>query len=180
MENLKNKMNRYLGQEIPLAIFDDYENPDDFYVGFLLALDSEFVLINAIDKYGEEDGFRAIAVDDIFSIQEYTLYINRLMRLFHLKNQHRVEIAAGSENALHNLLQHAKSKQLSIEINGDENQMGYVTDFDRDTLTIHATNHYCDDLGLSYFTINNIHLITCSRKALRDVDLLHMHEKNKG
>ena len=70
---------------IPLGAFYD------FLAGFPVAFDDNYLILNCIDVYGEDNGFIMLSMSDIIRIDLDSEYEHKLIRLYQQKQKKTVQ-----------------------------------------------------------------------------------------
>lgn len=177
-EYIYKELKNYAGTDKLISIYDDIDDVNSFYLGFIIDIDDDFVLIDAVDTRGLEDGFKLIGLSDVFLIQNDIMYSEKMMKLFKLKNQEKDTIDVIKNNVFLSLLKKAYEESLLVEINEDENYIGYVKEY-KTGLKIDVISEYGDDIGPTYIDSENINFIECKSRHLRDIELLYGKNKIK-
>lgn len=172
-KEMKKRLNSLVGKDILVSIYDDTDEPDTFTLGYLLQMDDNDILINIIDQFGQENGLCTLNLDDIFIFDEDKMYIEKMQKLFTIKNQKRRYIANLGANPMFTLLKYAVDNHLLIEVNNDDNYMGFVSGFSEDILVLNVIDNYCNDLGDATIDMNHINILTCQDNYLKDLQLLY-------
>ncbi len=61
-----------------LSIYDNKNEIDKFYVGYVVDLFDDSILLYSFDENGEKDGYLLIRLVDIFKIEKESIYLNNL------------------------------------------------------------------------------------------------------
>ena len=61
-----------------LSIYDNRDDIDKFYVGYIVEIFDDSILLYSYDENGEEDGCLLIRLVDIFKIEKESAYLNGL------------------------------------------------------------------------------------------------------
>lgn len=166
------ELKKYIGTDTLISIYNDEFDNELFYLGFIVDAD-DYVLINAIDTRGLEDGFKLIKSSDVFLLQNDIMYSEKMMKLFKLKNQKRETIDVMENDTLLSLLKKAKEENWLVKINDNVNYIGYVKKIKKDLLIIDIMTEYGSKIGLSYIDTKKIDFIECKNFKLRDLELLY-------
>ncbi len=62
-------------------IYNDSEDIESFYVGYIVAVDEQSVIFESISKLGRQDGFYCIPIESIFALNYKTKYLNNMRKL---------------------------------------------------------------------------------------------------
>lgn len=142
-------------------------------LSFIIAVDKEFVLLNPVDKHGEEIGLLLINLSNIFMFDYDLEYAKKVMKLFELKNQQKKALEVLNSNALFSLFEKAIEQKGLIEINNDSNYIGYIKKYNEELLELELMDNYGNDLGIAYIDINRINVVQYRDLYLRDLELLY-------
>lgn len=169
---MQKRLEALVDTEILVSIYTDTDEPNSFTLGYLLEIDNDNILINMIDSFGEENGFCTINLNDIFIFDEDKMYSEKMQKLFTYKNQMRKYIANLSSNPILDLLKHAVENNLLIEVNEDDNYIGYVSYYSEKTLVLKIMDNYCNDMGTATIDMENINTLKCQNRFLKDLEIL--------
>lgn len=61
--------------------YTDVENTDKFSVGYIVDIDEQYIVIEEIDPYGNNDGWSCFYLDDIIRYQVKSRYLDDLSKL---------------------------------------------------------------------------------------------------
>lgn len=172
-ESMKRRLSEYIGTDVLISIYDDDDEPESFSLGFVLAVDDNFVLLNAVNKYGENIGFLLVNLESIFLFNNDLMYSGKVMKLFKLKNQHKETLEILNNDILLSVLETVKMQKCLIEINNDDNYIGYIKEYNNELLTLNSIDNYGNHLGLAYIDINHINVAQCRDMYLKDLELLY-------
>jgi len=75
-ELLKLKSNNKL-----CAIYKNSENPDNFIVGYVVAVDKDFYAFKAVDSNGNSDGLYCLQVCEVIKIETDSKYLKKMQKL---------------------------------------------------------------------------------------------------
>lgn len=174
-KDMKKRLERYINTEKLISVYTDADDTSSFTLGFIIQIDDEFILMNMINKFGEEDGFSLINLDDIFSYDDDKLYSGKVLKLYTMKNQVRKQIDDLENSTINNLLKYAQNNNYLVEVN--EDIIGFVNYFSDDILELNLVDIYAQKLGMACIDINNINVIDCQSKYFKDIEMLIQSEK---
>lgn len=172
-QNIEKKLREYIGQDKLISVYSDSSEPDCFDLGFVLAVDDDFVLLNDVNRFGEETGFILCNSDDVFMVCYDVPYAEKLKKLFVLKNQQRRKINIVNGDLLVSLLAYANKNDRLVKVNDDDDCIGYVKDYQNQTLELQMIGNYGEDLGVSYLDFDNINILETDTEFLKDLMLLY-------
>ncbi len=166
------KLSAYVGNDELISVYTNVDKSDLFTLGYLIEIDESNVLMNMVDRYGEEVGFCIINSDDIYNFEQDRMYSGKIEKLFKLKKQKRPYISNSESNLMANFLKHAFDNHLLIQVNEDDYYIGYVKDFSNQVLTTERFDSYGDEIGVSSLDMNNVNSLKCQTKYLKDIELI--------
>ena len=172
-KEMHRQLSAYAGTDMLVSIYSDTDEPDSFTLGYLLEIDNDNILLNMIDSFGEENGFCIINLDDIFVFDGDKMYAEKMQKLFLIKKQKREYIEDKNGSPMLDFLKYACENRLLIEVNEDDNYMGRIVSFSDDTLVLDLTDHYGNDMGTAVMDMNNINILKCQNRYLKDLELLY-------
>lgn len=165
------KLSSYIKSDVLLSLYTNVDEPDIFTLGYLLEIDENNVLINMVDRHGEEIGFYLVNSDDIYNFEHDKMYSGKIEKLFRLKNQKRKYIAKTESNPMETFLKYTFDNHLLIQVNGGDYYIGYIKDYSNHVLTLNRIDNYGDDMGFSSLDMNNVNSLKCETKSLKDIEL---------
>lgn len=172
-EAQQKKLKEYIGQNVLVSIYPNISEPEYFDLGFVLAVNDEFVLLNTVSQFGEETGFLLQCLDDIFMVCQDARYAEKMEKLFQLKKQNKRTINFYMDDLLTDVLMYAKENPCLIQVNNDDNYVGYVTDCQDQVLELHMIGQYGENLGTAYIDFDTINILDMDTVYLRDLQLLY-------
>ena len=171
-KEMKQMLSSLVNKDVLVSFYTDPDEPDSFTLGYLLQMDNDNILLNMIDSFGEENGFCTINVNDIFIFDGDKMYSEKMHKLFMIKNQQRKYIELFETTAIANLLKHVMDNNLLVEINEDDNYMGHVSYFSKETLVLNIIDNYCNDMGTATIDMTSINTLKCQNRYLKDLELI--------
>lgn len=172
-EAQQKKLKEYIGKNVLVSVYSDISDPEYFDLGFILAVSDEFVLLNTVSQFGEETGFLLQCLDDIFMVCHDVRYAEKMEKLFYLKKQSKRTIDIRSDDLLTASLTYAKENPCLIQVNNDDDYIGYVTNHQEQMLELHMLGDYGENLGTAYIDFDTIHILDMDTIYLRDLQLLY-------
>jgi hypothetical protein len=169
------ELNDFIGTDTLVSIYSDTEDPDSFTLGYILQADKDYVLINMIDSLGEENGLCIININDIFVFVNDKMYSEKIEKLFKLKKQVRRDIGKTDIDSVTSFLKYAANNNMLIIVNDDDNFMGFVAQFSKETLVLKLVDNYGSDVGTATINMNNVNTLDCQTKHLKTLELLTSH-----
>lgn len=170
MMKVKDLLNKLLDEsqrkQTLLSIYDNRDDIDKFYVGYIFEIFDDSILLYSYDENGEEDGYLLIRLVDIFKIEKESAYLNGLNILVKqnastnrdpdnkFKNDGEEGIAEVAS------ICHEQRILVTIKLIYDDFIVGYVVEKDDEYLLIeeYSKNGARDGYNLIWFRdIQNIH-----------------------
>lgn len=180
---MNNEMRRLLeplcGEDAIVSVYCDNRNSDTFFLGYLLDMDDDDLLLNLLSPGGEEDGYAVICQDIIFTAGEDRPYGAKILKLSLLKGQKKKPLptARAEGSALYDLLAYAYAQQAVVWINFDRNLTGVVENYTDDSLTLVQVDEFGKEYGRTVIDTDAVMLLRCRTAELRDIELLRRAEK---
>lgn len=175
---MRKRMERYIGTDTLISVYTDANEPDKYTLGFLLQIDDHYLLMNKVNRFGEEDGFCIISIDVIFAYDDDKLYSGKIKKLLSLKNQLRKEIRELDHSVMISLVKYAKDNHFLIEINEDNSYIGFVTYYSEEIVELELIDIYAKKIGTACVDTENISMIACQEKYFKDIELLLQLDSN--
>lgn len=170
MMKVKDLLNELLGEsqkkQTLLSIYDNKDDIDKFYVGYIVEIFDDSILLYSYDENGEEDGYLLIRLVDIFKIEKESAYLNGLNILVKQKdstnreqnNKFRNDGKEGIAEVIS--VCHEKRILVTIKLIYEDFIAGYIVEKDDEYLLIekYSKNRARDGYNLIWFRdIQNIH-----------------------
>lgn len=171
-KDMKKRLESYINTDILISVYTDVDELDKFNLGFLLQIDDDYLLMNMVNKFGEEDGFCIINLDGIIIYDDDKLYSGKIKKLFAIKNQSRKEIKDLDKCVINSLLRYAKSNNYLVEVNEDNSYFGFVSYYSDEILELNLVDIYAKRIGTACIDIEHITNITCQDKYSKDIEML--------
>jgi hypothetical protein len=171
-EEMSKRLSAYVVTDTLVSFYTDTEDPESFTLGYLLQMDKDYALVNMIDSLGEENGFTIINMNEIYVFVADKMYSQKIQKLLKFKKQERRYIENTDINSIICFLKYAASNKLLIIVNEDDNFIGHVVDFSKDTLILQLFDSYGSDVGTAVIDINNVNTLDCQTKYLKSLELL--------
>ena len=85
-ETVKKKiLNAYKNKKL-IGIYTDSINPNSFSVGYILHIDELSYILYEVSPYGKFNGYSCNLIEDIIKIEEDSIYLNNINKLFSYYN----------------------------------------------------------------------------------------------
>lgn len=78
---MKEKLLQAYNNNKLIGIYDDFNHPDSFTVGYVLSIDNNSYIVCELTPNGEFDAYLCRFFDDIFKITEDTKYLDCIKKL---------------------------------------------------------------------------------------------------
>jgi len=69
-----------------ISIYDDKDNISSFYIGYVIEIFSDSILILSLDEFEQEDGYILTRFVDIFKIEKDSIYLNKASSIVRMTN----------------------------------------------------------------------------------------------
>lgn len=143
-------------------INSDFDDTSTFGVGHILARDDQFYIGCYIGKYGDYDGLACELVENLYSIQTDTKYLNDMQKLMRYKKVSLNDSLDYSDNLLLNFLKQIQSEKhiCSIELceSDCDDVTGFIDEIDEEdgTVTLTIIDTHGNENGKSVVDIETI------------------------
>lgn len=166
----------------PVAIYNDTNDRDDSYVGFVKAVTKEEVLLYAIDVAGLSNGFMVMKIDDIFRVEEDTNYIKKIHKLYTLQDQKHEELICEKDTLTESLFHFAKTNNRVVNIDLFEEVRFFdacgLVEQTGDSVTINQYDIFGKRDGKNHVSTEDISIVRCCR--FQDVALEKLIAANEN
>lgn len=159
-------LNESQKKETLLSIYDNKNDIDKFYVGYVVEIFDDSILLYSYDENGEEDGYLSIRLVDIFKIEKASIYLTNLNYLVEQKSLTNIkqiwEVKNNREEGIAEIVSvcHQQKILVTIKLIYEDFIVGYIVEEDDDFLLIEkcSKNGMQDGYNLIWFRdIQNIH-----------------------
>ncbi len=164
------KLHSFTGSGKLISVYADATDPQSFAVGFLIQINSDNILLNMVNRAGEETGFYLFSTNDIFRFSYEEKYFEKIEKLFSIKKQKIRKISNLKSNLVVSLLDYADQNHLLVEVNDDPT--GYVKSIAGGTLELELIDNCGNRIGISNIDLSIVKSIRCQSKYLNDIELL--------
>ena len=177
------KLKKFCGTNIPISIYNDSENSDKCCLGYVQAVNEEWVLTKEISPTGRFDGYCTQRFEDIFRVEQDTQYIKKLAILYDLKKDANSEFNLNiSENILPNALDSAIQNHIMTTtwVNNDSGAItGYVTEYQDGVVSMQQITEYGEKDGLVMIYEEDIVQVWLGAEDDADIDKLVQDRKRE-
>lgn len=162
-------------------IISVFGNPNDSYsavVGYLVACDEKFFVLQHVTEHGRYDGYVLRRKDQVFRMDEKTSYETSLQKLYEYYGESHDEFVFDGD-LLAGFLSFAKAKQFVIGIGvkdyDSSSILGYVDfiDVQGETVVVHQINDQGLFDGFSTVVFDSIVRISCDCEKDAALKALH-------
>jgi hypothetical protein len=149
------KKNRIL-----LSVYEDKNDVEKFYVGYVVNVYSDTLLLFSLDEYGINDGYLLVRMEDIYKIEQNTSYLEKLTIL--ANNEYNYFLKLDGEQGIAETMSFCKEKQIlvTIKLIFDDIIIGYVSEEDDERYLIKNVSKEGIMNGvclIEYKDIQNVH-----------------------
>ena len=164
------KLSTHVGNGKLISIYADTDDPESFAVGFLIQINKNNILLNLVNRAGEETGLYLFNTKNVFMFSYEEDYFEKIEKLFKIKNQQRRNIPNLDSNLVASLFKYAFKNHLIVEVNND--YMGFIENFTDDVLEMKLIDNCGNKIGISNIDMDKIDSIKFQSRYLNDIELL--------
>lgn len=165
----------FLNQEQVVFLYNKYDNPSNFCAGFLVGLDEEYCIVEAVTPEGRYDGYNLFLVENI----ERVAYGGQYAKKLKILTEKAHWLSAGysfSPDFLQSIFEYSLKyrKVLRIELSNSRERdiIGFVSKTSPGFCTIQCINSYgCHD-EVCVLSTENITQICCDDEECRMLESL--------
>ena len=154
---------------------------DCFGLGYVLAVNDDYLLIQSIDPKGDLDGLTLYAINDIILVERKTKYCDKIEKLIELKKVKLKEYNINQNDYVDWLLRKSKEEKRLINIqllgNPECTLFGIVEKIEKETCSLVQINQYGIKDGKCQFDIENISSIKYDSNDDFELSLLLKNSK---
>jgi len=175
-------------KNLPVSIFTEKYNEENFSCGFIADIDDDFFYLNHISPNGTEDGVIARRIEDIYRIEFEGEYEKRLEKLYSLKKQDHKKYKAinreeKTKDVLESYLEFAKNNNLIITFaSGNEENFseftGNIVKFEIEEIHLRQVSFYGEIMGNILFKRADI--IKFDYDTLDEKDIFLLLQENSA
>lgn len=163
---LSRLLNESQKKETFLSIYDNKNDIDKFYVGYVVEIFDDSILLYTYNENGEEDGYLLIRLVDVFKIEKESIYLTSLGYIVKQNasnnSKQNWKVRNNSVEGIAEIVSmcHKQNILVTIKLIYDDFIIGYVVEEDDDFLLIEecTKSGMHDGYSLIWFRdIQNIH-----------------------
>lgn len=166
-----------------ISLYTDLNNMENFHIVYVLNVKDGQVLEMNVGLHGEFDGYMVEFLDDIYRIEQESIYQKRIEKLSSQPGKFvkPFEILC-QNNPMIDLLNAAMKNNIisSINIGYEENILGYITDIEDEKVFISQITEEGEFDGRTVIYVKNIKKVIIGDVDTQDIDVLvKLNEKQK-
>lgn len=158
-------------------IISFYSNRDDtaaHLTGYVLACNTDEIIIQHISQHGRYDGFILKHTDDIFRAEYDGQYEKRIERLYHLKKQQHIGFQYNEETLLSSFLEFVYSSGLIITLEFQDNTIsGLLNGFDNSYLYLDIIDDSGTRNGTAVVCLDEVNTFSADTEDEQDLTVLY-------
>ncbi len=159
------------------SIYNVNTTPTQFSVGYILHVDEQAILMQAISPYGEDDGLVYCVLSDIASIEIGTEYLKDIKCLVDYNKITVKDFKCFEKGILSGLLELIKKdchiSTFEIWQDDERSVCGIISDIIDNLLKIKLINEHGHDSGYVFIEIDEISFIVVQSKDERKLSILY-------
>lgn len=161
------------------SLFIDPQNPDDFVVGFVEAVNNRQVMLRSVSPFGKFDGFivtRLSDIDLIMGEDDYSLRLSRLLRARGEEPADTIEIEE-NEDLIHAVCKKGMKEDqvVTLWLQDNAEHVGRVTHLDDMRVTIGELDYFGRDPRLLTLTLREVTMASIGSEDDNIYQLLSDH-----
>jgi hypothetical protein len=154
-----------------LSIYQDCNDINKFFVGYVLEIFQDSILIDIFDEYGKNDGYLLLRLMDIIKVEKDSIYLNNLNKFIFIENAKLDTLTAKGQNGIVDIISLCRKNNilLTIELIYDDFIIGFVSDEDDDYYQIETYSKdglYQGKTFIKYTDIQRLHFLGNEEKNL--------------
>lgn len=157
------KLEEFVNKEKLVGIYADPDDPEQYDLGFIAAMDEDDIVLASVNTDGRYDGYQLIHIKDIFQIEYGTSYIEKITKLHSMRKRKHKSVKFGDDFVL-SILKLAKKDHLIVSISTEDDHdtnEGFVAEADEENLKLCIVNSYGKADGIMYIDVASITDICC-------------------
>lgn len=154
-----------------ISVYDDKDNISSFYIGYVIDIFLDSILILSLDELQQEDGYILIRFVDIFKIEKDSIYLTRVSSIINVGSIHSAKfklLEKGDllKNGIDTIIAFCNKDKKLISIKSI--YMDYVTGFikksDEDFILIETYQNTGKNNGIAIIKREDIQSLAFDRK----------------
>jgi len=137
---MKKKIKEIYKKSNLCCIYYDEDDTDAFIIGWVVAIDPKFFIIECVTPKGYHNGIACRLLDSVIKIETNNKYIESILKLWKINNQERFDISMQEKVCLTSLMNFIieNERVCFIEICNSANldAVGYMKKFDNEKLLV--------------------------------------------
>lgn len=167
------------------SIYTNSNDVNKFHFGYILSVSEEDIAIHMFSPDGEDDGIIVMDVDNVFRVEENSLYIKKMLNLCPNNGFTPYVLDIESGKIKNSIISFAKKEKhiVSIELleSGFNDIVGLIYEICDNQCKIEQFDEYGNKDGFSYVSIESITKITLlSSEEKRIEKLLRRNQEKTG
>lgn len=167
IKELKNiKKNKSL-----ISVYDDKDDISSFYVGYVIEIFSDSILILSLDEFEQEDGYILTRFIDIFKIEKDSIYLNKVSSIIRMINIPDVKFKILKkddllDNGIDTIIRkcNKEKKLLSIKSIYMDYITGFIKEYDEEFILLKVYQNTGENNGIVIMKYEDIQSLAFDRK----------------
>ena len=171
MNILLNALNKSKTNKELLSFYDEKDNNNEFYIGYVSMIFNDSFLISSFDQEGEPDGYILIRYVDIYKIEKDTLHLKKFSSLYTGEKENFFENESTTNDGIDYLLLKLKSENclLSIKLIYQDYITGFLSRFDDEFIIIEMYTNLGISNGKVIIKYEDIQSLAFGRKEEKTI-----------
>jgi hypothetical protein len=168
-----------------ISVYDDKEDITNFYIGYIVEVFSNSILILSLDEFEQEDGYVLIRFADIFKIEKDSIYLDKVSSIIKTKKIPELKFKLFRkdellENGIDAVIAKCQKEKrlLSIKLIYMDYITGFIKKYDDDFIILEAYRNTGKDNGTVIIKYEDIQSLAFDRSE--ELSCLSLIEKNNN
>lgn len=167
---LINKLKDIKKDKSLISIYDDKDSISSFYIGYVIEIFTDSILILSLDEFEQEDGYVLIRFVDIFKIEKDTIYLKKASAIIRIADVPNLKFKilekdALLENGIDTIILkcNKENKLISIKSIYMDIITGFIKEYDADFIILETYLNTGENNGIAIIKYEDIQSLAFDR-----------------
>lgn len=153
-----------------ISVYDNKDDISSFYIGYVIEIFSDSMLILSLDEFGQEDGYILSRLVDIFKIEKDSIYLNKASSIIRMTNIPDTKFKVLKkddllESGIDSIIAkcNREKKLISIQSIYMDCITGFIKEYDEDFISIETYQNTGENNGIAIIKYEDIQSLAFDR-----------------
>ncbi|MDE6200501.1 MAG: hypothetical protein K2M47_01285 [Clostridiales bacterium] len=159
---MENSLKELMKDKALCEIYTDIDDTSKFAVGYIIACDSDYTIVEMYDSHGHYDGIACFLTDTIFNVAtktEYLVALTKLIDYYKEKSSYSVESVADINKILSVIKSEKRICEIELCESGNSDISGYIDTFNDDVINVCKIGDYGQNDGTAVVSRHTISFV---------------------